>query len=494
MSEELVVKRQENVAEKKEANRQEEDQNYGDIFVKFFSSLRLAISLFILLTLSSILGTVIEQGKSKNEYVIWVNSFADGYGEAVYPWLKSLGFTDLYHSWWYTTFLLLLTINATTCFFRRAPKIWRAINTEKFYVSLAFVKRLKNSTVHVLDVDEQKARSAFVKILRSKRYKVNTIDSENETAIYATKGIIGRLGSQIAHISVIFIMLGGILGSVFEVKGFGAFLEGETYFIKEGGFSVKIDKFWIDYYDNGAVKDYFTRLTIIENQREVMTKQIQVNDPLQYNGIWLYQSSYGDSWEKVKDAKIRILDAQTNKQVDEVNIEWGKEYTITDLGLVLKLEDFVSDFRYDQEKNVVVIASMEHKNPAVQLAVKQQEHDTQKLWIFYNYPDMYDFFKGGGYKFQLVGYTPHKYTGLQIARDPGVNIVWLGFGLLTLGLFVSSFVFHRRIWIKIKRAEDGSSVTVYMGGNTNKNNFDFKRELDSIIEGIAPLNKKEIVK
>ena len=51
------------------------------------------------------------------------------------------------------------------------------------------------------------------------------------------------------------------------------------------------------------------------------------------------------------------------------------------------------------------------------------------------------------------------YTGLQVAKDPGVWIVWLGCTLMMAGyLYVAFFMSHRRIWVRI---ENG---TVTIGG------------------------------
>ena len=40
-------------------------------------------------------------------------------------------------------------------------------------------------------------------------------------------------------------------------------------------------------------KEYRSSLTILEDGRPVLTKEIIVNDPLRYKGVSMYQSSYG---------------------------------------------------------------------------------------------------------------------------------------------------------------------------------------------------------
>ncbi|HSN44574.1 MAG TPA: cytochrome c biogenesis protein ResB, partial [Propionibacteriaceae bacterium] len=53
-----------------------------------------------------------------------------------------------------------------------------------------------------------------------------------------------------------------------------------------------------------------------------------------------------------------------------------------------------------------------------------------------------------------------KFTGLRIARDPGAVWVWVGSALLLIGMFLTMFFRHRRIWVRVHAAEGGSEVRV----------------------------------
>ena len=53
------------------------------------------------------------------------------------------------------------------------------------------------------------------------------------------------------------------------------------------------------------------------------------------------------------------------------------------------------------------------------------------------------------YTFSLIGLQTRYYTGLQANRDPGVSIVWAGCFMMIAGLFVSFFLSHKRIWVRI---------------------------------------------
>ncbi len=440
----------------------------------FFSSILLAISLFVLLAGASIIGTIIQQGEDPSKYI-------RQYGERTYWWFHLFGLTDLYHNWWFTSLLVLLCVNSLACVYKRFPATWRSIINEKKDFSLKFVQNLKNHTQVTCNKSSAETGGEIASLLSHKRYKVTVKESGDGIYIFATKGVWGRVGAHLAHISVMIILLGALIGGKLGYRNFGVILEGEQVFIPEGNFYVRLDKFWIDYYENGAVKDFYSKLTVIDDGKEALTKDIQVNDPLAYKGIWFYQASYGDAFDRIDRARVSIKEKKTDKVVGDVVLDWQKEYKVPDLNMSLRMVSFVSDFAYNKEKSEVYTKSAEHNNPAVRVEISNGNGSVFTPWLFYNYPDLYDM-KESKYKFELLGYLPHKYTGLQVAKDPGVNMVWVGSGLLMSGLLLSLFVFHKRIWVKVHG--DGARAAIDIGGNTNKNHLDFEREFRRLINNI----------
>src|SRR5438445_675035 len=105
----------------------------GDALVEFFSSLKLAIFLMITLAILSTVGTVIQQGERPEVYI-------KEYGENAYWWFVKLGFVDIYHTWYFSTVLVLLCINSLTCFHQRFPAIWRSIGQDKVNVTASVSK------------------------------------------------------------------------------------------------------------------------------------------------------------------------------------------------------------------------------------------------------------------------------------------------------------------------------------------------------------------
>jgi cytochrome c biogenesis protein len=50
--------------------------------------------------------------------------------------------------------------------------------------------------------------------------------------------------------------------------------------------------------------------------------------------------------------------------------------------------------------------------------------------------------------FSFSDFTPKMYTGLQVARDPGSPLIWIGSIMLILGLAVMMYMPELRLWVR----------------------------------------------
>src|SRR3989442_12571093 len=221
----------------------------GDALVEFFSSLKLAIFLMITLAILSTVGTVIQQGAGPEVDI-------KEYGENAYWWFVKLGFVDIYHTWSFSTVLVLLCINSLTCFHQRFPAIWRSIRQDKVNVTASFIQNLKRSAMVALPAERSKVTEQLGLAFAERGYRVLINKGDTDTTLYATKGIMGRVAAHVAHLSVTVIVAGRRLGDNLGFRAFRVCLEGETYHVPQGGFYLAVDKFWVHYYGNGAVQAY----------------------------------------------------------------------------------------------------------------------------------------------------------------------------------------------------------------------------------------------
>src|SRR5512145_1324510 len=92
----------------------------ADKIWKFFSSVKLAVVLLIILAIVSVVGTVIQQNEPTETYL-------QEYSPATVQLFESLGLFDMYHTWWFVLILFLFTANLTVCTLERFPMSWKAM-------------------------------------------------------------------------------------------------------------------------------------------------------------------------------------------------------------------------------------------------------------------------------------------------------------------------------------------------------------------------------
>jgi cytochrome c biogenesis protein len=298
--------------------------------------------------------------------------------------------------------------------------------------------------------------------------------------LFAQKTPWCRLSVYAVHLSVIIIFIGAMIGSMFGYKGFVNILEGQSISKFMGrsekeidlGFSVRCEKFTRTDYASGAPKEFKSILTVLENGKPVpdyTNVRVIVNDPLTYKGITFYQSSYGNAGDFY--FTVSGLDG---KNPATIKLDMDTTATLPDgstMHVVEATED-VSQF----------VPNL--SGPAAQIEVHGPQGGSEKVIVFANYPEMnvqHAKEHNGGLVFQYKGAQKKMYTGLQVAKDPGVWIVWFGCALMVLGIYGAFILSHRRVWIRIQ----GGTVT--MGGNASKNQAAF----EGYFEELATKLKKQ---
>lgn len=443
----------------------------------FFNSLKLTLGVLLTLAVVSILGTVVEQNKTAGEYVAL-------YGERWANFIMALRIHDLFHSWWFISMLGLLALNIIVCTFERFPPKWKSLldhKPDKFDAKL--IDRFSNKESFTMDQGAASVKERVLKAFKKKRFDIVEVPSATagEHHFYAWKGRIGRLGSDVTHISLLLILLGAIVGSFAGYKDFDAVFVGNEMSVKNEDFKLRLDRFWIDYYDSGQIRQYNSILTVVEDGKDVLTKQIWVNEPLYYKGVRFYQSSFGAGWNRVAEAQIQVKN-KDNVLEEPITVNWkaAEPMPIPNTKYSVRLIGYSSDFAFDERSNTVFSKSAEANNPAVNLEVYEGDKIVSTPWLFLNYPGIFPAIPGADEDLVFVGYRDVMYSGLSINKDPGTNIVWAGTIVMGIGFLLAFFVYHRRIWIVVK--ETGNSSEVKFGGMINKNQFAFEKDFKEVTD------------
>ena len=436
------------------------EKHFTDELWDFFCSLKLAIITLILLATTSIIGTVIEQNKSPQEYM-------QNYGmsESTYKALDTLQFFDMYHSYWFLSLMGIFAVNLICCSIKRLPRIIKIVREPTLVADDGLFRTFSNKEEFVAEGTIESVRDKAVALLGDKFASPVVTEQDGKTYLFSQKGAFSRFSVYVTHSSILIIFLGAMIGNVWGYKAYVNITEGKSInsvWPRAGkepipiGFEIRCDDFEVTFYEGGSrPKDFTSDLVVLENGQEVLKKTVEVNDPLSYKGLTFYQSSYGPAGDPVY--RFSVKHRETGETVNVMGPQ-GKRLQLPG-GATLTPKGYAESYQ--------------SFGPAAQVNI-----DTGTPFIvFKNYPQ-FDAKRGGAYSISLIDVQQSYYTGLQVAKDPGVWVVWFGCLLIVLGSCGAFFLSHRRLWVSIQQLDKGIGVKV--GGNAHRNQPAFALYFDEL--------------
>ncbi len=429
----------------------------------FFSSVKLAIVLLIIITLASILGTLIPQHRSAAEYAARYGQFSNV--------LIQLEITRLYNSLWFIALLFLFALNTVVCTLTRlSPKLKRALHP-KVETEKKRLQALKFKDSLFRNDDLAQAKAASLKILKAKHYKVREASQDKVIFLLARKRIFGFFGSDIVHLGLLVILLGGIFSGFGGSKETLILNEGEVIPVKGSDFSLRLDKFETEFWPNGSVRDWKSTLTVIEGGADKLNKVIEVNHPLSYKGFVFYQSRYGWDWEN-PTVEIWTRKKSDPEYLEKNTLQVGQKVMLSDQKTEILAKHFIPDFIIG-EGNQITTRSMNPNNPAALIEGWQGGDKVFASWVFAKYPDFSQMHEGADtdYIIEFKDFSAAQYSGIQMSHDPGVNLIWAGCALLMLGLLVAFFWPPREIRLLLEEDEGKTQINIGAIASKNKDTF-----------------------
>ncbi|HIK06404.1 MAG TPA: cytochrome c biogenesis protein [Trichormus sp. M33_DOE_039] len=425
-------------------------------FLPVLTDLRLAIALLLIIALFSVTGTVIEQGQSPAYYQANYPEHPALFGFLTWKVIQVVGLDHVYRTWWFLALLVLFGTSLTACTFTRQLPALKTARRWKYYEEPRQFQKLALSAE--LEIG---SLESLTPLLQNRRYK---IFQEKNGILYARKGLVGRIGPIIVHIGIVTILLGGIWGAMTGFIAQEMIASGDTFQINniiDAGplatpvpkdWSVRVNRFWIDYTPKGGIDQFYSDMSVLNNQgQEVDHKKIFVNQPLRYHGITFYQTDWGISSVRVRLNKSPVF------QLPMASLNTNGKGRIWGTWIPTKpdLSQGVSLLAKDLQGMVLIYDSQGKLVDTVRTGMSTQVNGVTLKIV------------------DLIGST-----GLQIKADPGIPIVYVGFAVLMLGTVMSYFS-HSQIWA-LKTGD-----RLYVGGKTNRAQVAFEREVLEILDSLS---------
>jgi cytochrome c biogenesis protein len=292
-------------------------------------------------------------------------------------------------------------------------------------------------------------------LLKIKDNKYSIFQQKN--IVYCYKGLTGRIAPILVHISMILILLGTIIGSLFGFKAQEIVPKTESFHIQNilnngqltfiPKTSTRINDFWITYTKTQTISQFYSDLSILDNHgNEINRKTVSVNYPLIHKNVYYYQTDWnliGLRFNTIKNETIEypLLNILDNQK--KVWLTWiSNDNSLSDgiIALIDNLEGYCSIYNESGIflGNVELNETFNFKQPLTFLEVISS-------------------------------------TGLQIKTDPGIPIIYFGFFFLMLSTLLS-YITYSQIWIIQKDQK------LFIGGTTNRALFNFELEFFKLIK------------
>ena len=444
----------------------------------FFASIRLTVFVLLTLAATSIVGTVIPQNQSPAEYL-------RAFGEFGYRLFTVLDIFDMYHSWWFQLLLILLSINIMVCSLERLPGIWRFTFKKDRRVKRSRFQRRKNLATFTVNSSPGTLKEIYTKALHKQFASGQTEDIPDGFYLYGEKWRWTRLGVYVVHLSVLLLVVGGLVGSLFGFEGFVNIAEGEKTRViqlrnspdtRTLDFDIQCDDFSVSFYPSGQPKEYRSSLTLLEEGKVAHQKEIIVNDPLRYKGINIFQSSYGKLPPKPKAVDLTAPD---KVHLDLTSRETGMVYSLeAQLGSSLELPEGKGTLTLESYQPAAAFRG-QNIGPAFTARLRPKDAAAVEITLPLKFPN-FDKMRGGALVIAVMGHAEGQfkadekeqeryYTGLQVTQDPGVWIVYSGFILMILGCFITFFMSHQQLYVEVIATGKGHKSRVTVAGTANRN-------------------------
>ena len=452
------------------------------------NSLPIAVGVIIILAILSAIGTLIPQehlaqppmGMTFDQMLI------ERFGLERFNLIDKLGLTHIYFTPYFFTLMLWLSVSAVVCTVRRIR------NTYKQYVEPRVHRTARyftsNNQAIVVEDTVPNAVEALKHQLHKEHFRTLEESDGESTNIYADKGYIQRWAVALIHVSVIILILGAVYGKIYGTEGYIRMPDGATKTlaldfargkhrlvgplvkaIPEHSYELKQKEFRIDYdrridlddmlaelpedmqfFYRHFVKDFVSELTISRNGQTV-SREVKVNHPIRLGKLVLYQSGY---------QQLGYMVVDLNGVENEYALPTNMPFVITEDGPV----------RWEQAQaagitsgRIFHVGSVKGGDLYVQGELTGKIGPMAVLEVMKR--------SGGEVSTDHVLITPDKayedtlddlpvsirmsekmdnYSDFSYKLDPGIPVLYFGWILLTVGIFVSMYVGFTRAWFLVK--------------------------------------------
>jgi cytochrome c biogenesis protein len=470
------------------------------------TSMRVALLLLMLLAVAAVPGTVFPQRAQDPDKVATYLSDHPDLG----PLLDRLGFFGVYSSVWFSAIYLLLFVSLVGCILPRSRTHLRAMRARPPRAPRRFDRFPAQASAELDGAPQEVAARAAAALGGPRWWRRFRVDVRDEGrgawSVAAERGYLRETGNLVFHLALVGLLVSVATGQLLHYRGQAIIVEGRAfantqsdYDTFESGsgfsasslepFSMRLDSFESAFDpDTLQSRDFTAHVTITEPGSAGVQEQIKVNHPLDVAGAKVYLQGNGYAPQvtvRDPDGDVTFAGAVPFLPQDTVYTSQGviKVPDVTSgpqiglQGVLLPTAEQVADGIYrsvdPQPTDPLLALAVWTGDLGLDDGVPQNVYQldetglTQSLddeglpvTLYLRPGDTVDLPDGLG---TLTFDALPRFVALDLRHDP--SLAWvLTFALLAFaGLATSLFVPRRRVWLRLRPAEDegpGSGRTV----------------------------------
>jgi len=478
--------------------------------------MRTALILLFLLALGAIPGSIVPQRD--------VDPFAVGRWQDSHPTLtpiyEALGLFSVFDSAWFSAIYILLMISLLGCVVPRLKIYWRGMRARPPRVPRNLA-RLPESRSFVVAADPATTVEHARSVLRKKSYRV---DVHPDGSVSAERGYLREAGNLVFHFSVLVVLVGFAVASLFGYKGgvivvagqgfsnslsqYDEFVPGAMFGPDDlSPFNFTIDDFDVEFLQGGAQAgmpiDFSADVTYQESPGQPEKDQVlAVNHPLDLEGGSVFLVGHGYA------PRVTVRDGEGNVAYQGPVVFLPQDASFASFG-VIKVPDaapeqlgfeglFLPTYGFTMERGPYS-AFPDALDPVLSILPYQGDlgmDSGEPQSVYELEKDQLDVLKkpdGSDFRLDIaLGQTKQlpgdagtitfdgvdRWVKLQVSDSPGKLIALAGVLLAIVGLLGSLFIRPRRSWVRVS-SRDGRTF-VELAGLDRSSGGDLKDEIDEL--------------
>ena len=461
------------------------------------TSMRTALVLLFALAVAAIPGSLVPQ---RNVSPFRVEEFIDAH-PVLGPVYDQVGLFSVYTSPWFSAIYLLLFVSLVGCIVPRVAVYARALRGQPPRTPRNLGRLPAYACAEVDDAADLLDRAAGE--LRRQHYRVATTDD----SVSAERGYLREAGNLVFHVSLLVLLLGVAIGTLFGFRGTAVVIDGQGFSnnltqyddISAGAaftdtdlvpFTVDVKRFEAKFetgrVQRGAARLFEADVEVTESPgAEPVASRLEVNHPLNIDGTSVHLIGHGYA------PRVTVRDASGNVAFSGPVVFLPQDGNFTSAGVVkapdgrpnrLAFEGFFTPTAVDGQGPTSVFPDAlipklylnawsgppkeETGEPENVYSLdttgmtQLKNADGSPVAMRLSPGDEFKLPDGQG-SITMDGWV--RWVKLQVGDSPGAALSLTAIAFAVLGLCLSLFVRPRRVWVRV-RSGPGATTLVEVAG------------------------------